>query len=572
MLKVVNISKSYGAQSVLDGVSFDVNRGERVGLIGPNGCGKTTLLRIIAGLEAPDAGYISVGDQETLGYLPQGLEATADWSVNEYLWSGLTALEVARGQVEQLDARLKVDHSPAVLDEYGRALAHFETLGGYTIDHRIEMVLGGLSLGDVDLQTQLGDLSGGQQTRLGLARLLLQEPTMLVLDEPTNHLDIDALEWLEEFLNRYAGAVLIVSHDAVFLNRTVSRILELGAQTHRVAEYTGDYACYVEAKARELDSQWAAWREQQDEIARLADAAAHLRGLAKFRKGGKADTGDKFAKGFFANRSVGTVRRAKRLESRIDHLLTDGHVDKPRQEWRMKLDFGQPLRSGQMVLALDDVGHAFGDHWLFRHANLELRYGERIALVGSNGSGKTTLLRLIAGELAPTEGTIRLGVNVRLGYMPQDQENLDPAETPLGLVRRLAPMDETAARHFLHFILFEGDDVFTPIDRLSYGERARLILAKLVIGGGNCLLLDEPINHLDLASRERFQASLEAFPGTVLVAVHDRAFIDRFATGIWSPVDGSLRRFVDREELMRQQGRKARVRPLPPSSAVAGVS
>ncbi len=556
MLKVVGLDKSYGVQTVLDGVSFVVNRGERVGLIGPNGCGKTTLLRIIAGLEASDAGYISLGEQETLGYMPQGLGAIADQSANEYLWSGLSALDAARRLVEELAVRMKADDSPALLDEYGRALAGFEALGGYTIDHRMETVLGGLALGHVDLRIQLGDLSGGQRTRLGLARLLLQEPTMLVLDEPTNHLDIAALEWLEEFLNRYAGGVIVVSHDAVFLERTVSRIVELNAQSHRIAEYAGGYANYVAAKARELEIQRAAWQDQQDEIARLEGAAAHLRGLAKFRKGGKADTGDKLGRGFFANRSVRTVRRAKRVESRIDHLLTDERIDKPRQEWRMKLEFGEPLRSGQIVLALDDVGHAFGEHWLFRHANLELQHGERIALVGSNGSGKTTLLRLIAGELTPTEGTIRLGANVRLGYMPQDQENLDPAETPLGLVRRLAPMDETGARHFLHFFLFEGDDVFTPIARLSYGERARLILAKLVIGGGNCLLLDEPINHLDLASRERFQASLEAFPGTVLVAVHDRAFIDRFATGIWSPVDGKLRQFVGREEMITQQGRQ----------------
>ncbi len=549
MLEVVKVTKSYGAQRVLDDVSFVVNQGERVGLVGPNGSGKSTLLRIITGLEAPDAGYTSLSEAETFGYLPQGLESIAGQTVSEYLWSGLSALATSRQRVEHLAAQMRGDDSPDLLEEYGQALARFEALGGYTVDHRIETILAGLGLESVPLWTRLAHLSGGQRTRLGLARLLLQEPTILVLDEPTNHLDIAALEWLEQFLKRYAGSAIVVSHDAMFLDATVSRILELDGRTHRLAEYPGDYSDYVQAKARELDDQWAAWQDQQEEIARLQGAATHLRGLAKFRRGGKADSGDKFAKAFFANRSRKTVRRAKRIETRIDHLTTDEHVDKPQHEWRMKLEFGEPLHSGQMVIALGDLGHAFGEHWLFRHANLTLRYGERIALIGANGSGKTTLLRLLTGELAPAEGSIRLGANVRLGYMPQEQENLDPAWTPLQLVRQLAPMDETKARHFLHFFLFEGDEVFTPIAQQSYGERARLILAKLVLAGANCLLLDEPVNHLDIASREQFEASLDAFPGTVLIAVHDRALIDRFATGIWSPVDGTLRAFVDRDDL-----------------------
>ncbi|HEX9077360.1 MAG TPA: ATP-binding cassette domain-containing protein, partial [Anaerolineae bacterium] len=326
-----------------------------------------------------------------------------------------------------------------------------------------------------------------------------------------------------------------VSHDWVFLDATVNRILELDLQTHHVTSYPGNYTDYVEAKERELEKQWVAWQDQQDEIARLKSAAAHLRGLARFRKGGKADSGDKFAKGFFANRGLETMRRAKRIEARLDQLMTDDRVDKPRQSYQMRLEFGEMPRGGQIVVALEHLGHAFGERWLFRDANLTLRHGERIALVGSNGSGKTTLLRIIAGELAPSEGSVRIGANVRLGYMPQEQETLDPDATPLALIRQMAPMDETAARHFLHFFLFEKDDVFVPVGKLSYGERTRLLLAKLVVAGANCLLLDEPINHLDIASRQRFEQSLDAFPGTIVIAVHDRAFIDRFATGIWSP-------------------------------------
>ncbi len=308
----------------------------------------------------------------------------------------------------------------------------------------------------------------------------------------------------------------------------------------------------------EREKHIAAWQDQQDEITQLQMAARHLRGIAKFRKGGKADTGDKFAKGFFANRGRETVRRAKQIERRIEHLLTDERIAKPQQSWQMKLDFGERCRSGQIVVALEDVGFAFpkrrfreGRLYVFRHANLTLRHGERIALVGPNGSGKTTLLRLIVGELKSSEGNVRIGSNVKIGYMPQDQETLDANTTPLSLIRAIAPMTETDARNFLHFFLFAGDAVFTPVGLLSYGERARLLLARLVVSGANCLLLDEPINHLDIPSRARFQSALDAFPGTIVIAMHDRAFIDQFATGIWSPGEGTIKRFLDREEMNR---------------------
>lgn len=534
MLQVSHVSKSYGIQTVLEDVSFIVNPADRVGLVGPNGSGKTTLLRLITGIEAPDSGYINL-DAAAFGYLPQGLPLTSDLTLDEYVRSGIAKLEATRERVEQLAAEMEKETHPDLVNAYGEALEQFQALGGYEIEHRIEEILSGLGLDRIDPHTPLDELSGGQRTRIGLARLLLAQPSLLILDEPTNHLDIAALEWLEKFLNGYTGAALIVSHDWVFLDATVDRILELDPQTHHVTSYPGNYTAYVEAKERELEKQWVAWHDQQDEIARLKSAAAHLRGLARFRKGGKADSGDKFAKGFFADRGLETMRRAKRIEARLDQLLTDERVDKPRQSYQMRMEFGEMPRGGQIVVALEHLGHTFGERWLFRDANLTLRHGERIALIGPNGSGKTTLLRIIAGELAPSEGTVRIGANVRLGYMPQEQESLDPAVTPLALIRQMAPMDETAARHFLHFFLFEKDDVFVPMGKLSYGERARLLLAKLVVAGANCLLLDEPINHLDIASRQRFEQSLDVFPGTIVIAVHDRAFIDRFATGIWSP-------------------------------------
>lgn len=302
------------------------------------------------------------------------------------------------------------------------------------------------------------------------------------------------MEWLERFLADHRGAAIIVSHDWTFLNATVSRILELDEKMHRVAEYAGNYSDYVAAKARERERQFAQWQDQQDEIAQLRAVARHLRGLAKMRRGGKADTNDGFARGFFANRGLETMRRAKRIEKRIEHRLTDERVEKPLPAWQMKLEFGARSvpRGGQIVVALDDVGVALSEQWLFRHANLTLQHGERIALVGPNGSGKTTLLRLIAGEIPPTEGSVRIGSNVRIGYVPQEQETLgvDANATPLEIIR-----------------------------------------------------------HLDIPSRARFQSALEAFPGTVLIAVHDRAFIDHFATGIWVPRAGMVRYYIDREEI-----------------------
>jgi ATP-binding cassette subfamily F protein 3 len=548
MLNVNQVSKTYGIQTILEDVSFIINSGDRVGLVGPNGCGKTTLLRIIMGYEQPDRGRVSVDPGVSIGYLAQGLEPSFGETVGEVLRSGIDGLRAAQQRVEALTEQMSSGStSETVLADYGEALERFEALGGYAVELRGEPILAGLGLQDVGLDVPVRRLSGGQRTRLGLARLLVAEPTLLLLDEPTNHLDIDALEWLEGFLAQYRGAALVVSHDRVFLNNTVSRILSMDVRTHRVAEYDGDYTDFELAKAAERDRQWMVWKDQQDEIARLDAAARHMRGLATFRKGGKADVsagGDKFAggkHGFFANRSLETSRRAKRIEQRIEKLLTDEKVDKPRGTWQMKLDFGEMTRGGQIVVALEDVGHAFGEHVLFRHVDLTLRHGDRVALIGPNGTGKTTLLRAIVGELVPTEGRVRIGSGVRIGYMPQEHETLDPAATALSTVQGLSSMSETEARNFLHYFLFEGDDVFTPVGQLSYGERARLILAKLVVSGVNCLVLDEPVNHLDIPSRERFEAALDAFPGTVLVAVHDRAFIERFASALWVMEEQAIR-------------------------------
>jgi ATP-binding cassette subfamily F protein 3 len=547
MLIVNDLTKSYGTRVILDAVSFVVNQGDRVGLVGVNGCGKSTLLRIIAGEEPPDSGQVTVDSSARLGYLWQKLEMLPGRTIAGQVRSGIDGLEEARKAVERLAGQMAGagDHDlDQAIAAYNAALTRFEALGGYRADHRVDTLLAHLGLASLDPQSPINLLSGGEQTRVQLASLLLAEPTLLLLDEPTNHLDIGALEWLGDYLAGYPGAVLVVSHDRAFLDRVVTQVLELDDLTHQVTAYTGNYSAYAGAKARGLDKQWGAWRDQQAEIKRVRRDIQRTRQQAQ--RAEHATQNDHYRR--LAKK---VAKKAKARERRLERTLEAGDlVEKPAQRWNLKLDFGEMPRGGQEVIVLEDVGHVYdGQDWLFRHADLMLTHGERIVLLGPNGSGKSTLLRIITGDLDPVEGRVRIGANVRLGYMPQGQETLDPDTTPLSLIRRAAPLSETDARNFLHFFLFPGDEVFVPIGSLSYGERARLLLATLVLEGSNCLVLDEPLNHLDIPSRERFEAALDAFPGTVLAAVHDRMFIDQFASGIWALHEGMLRRTIDRAEM-----------------------
>ncbi len=551
MLQVSNVSKSFGDHLIFERVSFTLNRGERVGLVGPNGCGKTTLLKIVLGELAPDTGsaWLSPADLRP-GYLAQALEYAPDQSVGQVMKAAIAGLTKAERHLESLSARMASAHGQELqqlMAEYDRALATFERLGGYAVESQAEAILDGLDLRDLDQDTPVDLLSGGQKTRLGLARLLLSSPDLLLLDEPTNHLDIEALEWLEGFLQRFQGAILIVSHDRTFLDRTVSAILDMDPQTHTVTHYPGTYSDYVEAKEREREKHWAAYKDQQDFIARLEGTIAAKKGYARSIELGTID---------FAPRKIakGIARKAVVQQRRLQRLLdSEERIDRPERTWQMKLEFVGTPPSGRDVLHLEGVKMGFGDRALFRDVTLTLRAGERIALVGPNGSGKTTLARLIEGELEPLDGRIRLGAGVKLGYYAQEQEELDPESTPYEAVRSVAPMNQTEVRTFLHCFLFSGDEVFLPVANLSFGERARLSLACLVAQGCNFLLLDEPINHLDIPSRSRFEQAMTAFQGTVLAIVHDRYFIERFATGLWSIQDGTIRPFGDLDDMRRAQ-------------------
>jgi len=560
MMQISGVTKFYGGTCVLDSASFLLNRGERAGLIGPNGCGKTTLLRIIVGQEKPDRGSVHfTASNVSVGYLPQGAEYSPHASVAQVMEEAIPGLSEARMKVESL-ARHMGDLTGEALEHalagYGQALEDFERLGGYGAERRMQLLLDGLGLSQAGLDAPVDILSGGQKTRLGLARCLLAQPDLLLLDEPTNHLDIEALEWLEDFLQRYEGAVLIVSHDRTFLDRVVHKILELDELTHHLTVYDGNYSAYAEAKERELAQQWATYKDQQESIARMQAAIRAHKGYASEIEHGTID----FA---IRKRAKGIARRGVVLEHRLERFLeSEEIVDKPALSWKMKLEFGDTPRSGQDVLTLEELSMGFDDagpgmhRELFSRVNLSLRRGERAVLVGPNGSGKTTLLRIIAGELTSTSGQVRLGAGVRVGYYAQEQETLDPESTPYAEIRRLAPLDETEVRSFLHYFLFTGDEVFIPIEQLSYGERARLSLARLVAQGCNLLLLDEPINHLDIPSRAAFERAMSAFEGTVLAVVHDRYFIRRFATRLWAIRGGTIHAYVDLEDLYHRQAKR----------------
>ncbi len=539
MLQVRDVTKWFGDVKVLDRINVTINRGDRVGLIGPNGCGKTTLLKIITGQLTADRGSIQLSPATArLGYLPQAPDFPPDATVGDVLAAAQGEREAVETRLTRLAEAVSTAQGEALvtaLAAYDRVLAEFQALGGARLQADADAVLAGLGMPDVAQSQPASALSGGQKTRLGLARLLLAEPDLLLLDEPTNHLDIVALDWLEAFLAGYDGAVLIVSHDRTILDRTVNRILALDDVTHTLREYAGGYSDYAMAVDRGLEKQWAAYREQQERIRKLESSIRQLSGQARRIEGETIH--------FYWRRvAKDLARRAVVQRERLERMLaSEEMVDKPGLSWKMKLEFADMPRSGQDVLRINGLRVGYGDRVLLDDVNLHLAYGERAVLIGPNGAGKTTLLRCITGQLKPWAGEVRLGRGVRLGYMAQEQETLAPAATPLALIRGVAPLDETEARHFLHYFLFAGDEVFVPVGQLSLGERSRLVLALLAVQGCNFLLLDEPINHLDIPSRESFERAMARFEGTVLAVVHDRYFIDRLATTIWALEDRQVR-------------------------------
>jgi len=531
MLTAHHIDKSYGFHQILSDISFSVNPGERVGLIGPNGCGKTTLLRILTGEENPDSGQVSFTPCNLrLGYLPQGFGPAPGVTVNQLIKAVTGDIEALETELARLAESLAGDlDQPELQVMYDQVLSKIERLS--QIDPgAAPIILNSLALSDLGDDHPAAALSGGQKTRLSLALVLLSDPQLLLLDEPTNHLDIAMLEWLEDWLASFHGAALIVTHDRTFLERTVTRILDLSPETHAIREYSGAYADYLEQVLREHNNLMAAHRDQVAEIRRMRGDIARTKEQARnveitttSREPGTRRYAKKVA------------RKAKSREKKLQRYLdSDERLEKPKAGWQIKLEFAQAEHLGKNTLELKylSVGYP-GCQPLLEYLNLYIRAGQRIALTGPNGSGKTTLLRTIAGLLEPQGGELRLGGSVKLGYMSQEQETLDAGKNAVETIQAISPFSLTETRSFLHYFLFSNDDPLRPTSDLSYGERARLMLAQLVALGCNFLLLDEPINHLDIPSRELFEQALSQFEGAVLAVVHDRYFIERFASELW---------------------------------------
>jgi ATP-binding cassette, subfamily F, member 3 len=524
MLSVNNLAKSFADQLIFQNVSFVVSPGERVGLIGPNGSGKTTLLRLIAAEDQPDRGSVFIDPHTRVGYLRQGLVYPIGCTLADALHDPRVD---AAAEVERLAMASSFD--PVRLAEYQAALDRLEALGGYPDQSLRDNVLQNLGLDQVPLSVPVANLSGGQKTRLGLVKVLLGAPNLLLLDEPTNHLDLSMLNWLEDWLSDFNGAVLLVSHDRVFLDRSINRVVYLDPQTHTVRGYVGNYTAYLEQSLVERERQLDAYKQQEAEIRQMKQDIA--RTMEQSRSVERSTTPRQPNVRRIARK---VANKAKSREKKLDRYLdADDRVEKPKQGWQMKVDFGDLPESGKDVLRLEKVSVGYGERVLLHEVSLSIRQGERIALIGENGTGKSTLIKTIVGQVPSLEGEVRLGANVRVGYSAQEQDTLDPNSTPVESLRAVAVMTETEARSFLHFFLFTGDQPLTRNDRLSYGERARLMLALLVAQGCNFLILDEPINHLDIPSRTQFEKALTNFEGTVLAVVHDRYFIQGFASRIW---------------------------------------
>ena len=504
------ISKSYGTDVILSEVSFHVNEREKAAIVGINGAGKSTLLKIIMGEETADEGSVVFSADATVGYLAQHQDLTSERSIYEELLQVKEDVTALDSQMRELEARMRGLTGEALekaLDTYARLNHEFEQKNGYAYKSELTGVLKGLGFTEEDFDKPIHTLSGGQKTRVFLGKLLLTKPDLILLDEPTNHLDMNSIAWLENFLRNYTGAVVIVSHDRYFLDRVVTKVIEI-EQTHaRVFE--GNYTAYSEKKAMLRDALIRQYRNQQREIKHQEEVITKL-------------------KSFNREKSI------KRAESREKMLAKIEVLDRPVfDDASMSLTLEPYIESGKDVLSVQNLSKSFGSLRLFSGVNFEIRRGERVAVIGSNGTGKTTLLKILNGLTEADSGQIRLGAKVEIGYYDQEQQVLHMDKTLFDELQDTYPdMDNTRVRNVLASFLFTGDDVFKRVGDLSGGERGRVSLAKLMLSEANFLILDEPTNHLDILSKEILESALIRYTGTVLFVSHDRYFINRTATRI----------------------------------------
>ena len=529
ILSCTEVGKSFGAERIFAGITFQINEQDRIGLVGANGAGKSTLLNILARRETPDEGTVAIARNIRVGYLTQYVDFQPQNTLREEL---LTVFSELRTWEQELSTLTQEMSSPAsqgnsarysaLLARYDELQTRFEHAGGYTYENRVEQVLDGLGFTREQQASPVMRLSGGQQTRASLGKLLLQEPDLLLMDEPTNHLDLAALEWLETYLLNWKGAMVIVAHDRYFLDKIVSKTIEMAFG--RIEEYPGNYTKYLSLREERMERQLREYEAQQ----------AHIAHTEEFIRRYKAGQRSKEARG------------RQKLLDRLER------VERPQDFPELHFEFTPVTDSGLVVISTNKlvVGYGGGSRRdpqksgepdiLVRVADLELLRGDRVGFIGPNGAGKTTVLRTLIGELPPISGHATIGHNVRVGYYSQTHAGLNYDRTILDEIRQVSVLSEEGARGFLGRFLFSGDDVFKPIGALSGGERSRVALAKLTLQGSNLLILDEPTNHLDLQSRQFLEEVLSDFEGTLLFVSHDRYFIDSLATKVWAIEDGVL--------------------------------
>jgi ATP-binding cassette subfamily F protein 3 len=546
LISAKDLSKSFGPIDLFSGVSFDVPRGSRLALVGANGCGKTTLLRMLVGLDDPSSGRISRAKSIRTGYLPQEAEFDMEGSVWDACFLVFTDLIARQKELEKLEAEMSAAETrDQALIRYGPLQHEFERRGGYNFHAHIKQVLTGLGFSSDDFHMPLSHLSGGQRTRAFLARLLLSEPDLLLLDEPTNHLDIAAVEWLEGYLSKWEGAVVIVSHDRYFLDQVVNGILEMAFGT--IEHYSGNYSAYLHTREER-------WEHRQERFE--AEKAKLIKDVEYIKKN---------ISGQNVSQAKGKLRRLSRIVQAIEQTGMEAVLN---QKWaetaenvtiatspfgpdeaerrvralrapvrtlpRLRLNLRSAARSGELVLRSSNLSIGYAGRMLFTAPDILLRRGECAALIGPNGSGKTTFLKTILGQLDPMEGEVILGASLRIGYFAQAHEGLDPDHTLVEEIELIMPgWLEGQIRDYLGKYLFSGDDAFKKVSVLSGGERGRLALAKLALQDTNLLLLDEPTNHLDIPSQEVLEAVLDDYGGTILLVTHDRYLIDALGTQIW---------------------------------------